>query len=47
MRALRAALLPHYAFKRVEPFLGFLRIDVRNILHVHGSTFVGLSVSIW
>jgi hypothetical protein len=39
------AFMTNDRIKRIQPFLRFLRINVRNFLHFHSSTFVGLSVS--
>ena len=32
-------------FERFQPLLGFLRVGIRNVLHIHGVTFVGFAAS--
>ncbi len=33
------------AVERFKPLLGFLRIGIRDVLHIHGFTFVGFAAS--
>ncbi|MCX7139325.1 MAG: hypothetical protein NTW47_22605, partial [Proteobacteria bacterium] len=33
------------AVEGLQPLLGFLRVGIRNVLHIHGIAFVGFAAS--
>ena len=46
MSSLREAVAQlEHALEGFQPLLGFLRVGIRNVLHIHGVTFVGFAAS--